>query len=411
MTNNNNRRKAVANRPKRRPQRRTSRLVTTTVKVANRPRRQRRVRQGLRNSAPVAVGLVGRMNPLPQSLKPVCLQTTDFLATVTLGATGPVIVYNALLAPQELEPQSRGRLFSRTFAQYRVKSAKIRVVSSISTAAGGQIGVFYDPNAATNWLAGSTAIGGLSSMPVQGIASAWEGVEIDIPKAELGRFTELFTQEDTSETLKTRWGQLIIVTYAPPTVTPTGSGQVTVWVDAEYEFYEPNATNIIGTLPVINYSGGNWNVTAAGVVQPFGGAQITVGGTVYRTYPAMNGLLFANDLNAEFLSMLPGTGNPLVAFSTFSAALLYAQGDAGQTFLIGTNNPTLMPNVVAVPQIPPNFQTKRPFVRYEHVGAASSGQPLPQQYVADNQLVRMLKKLLAEEEPQVDAIAEESLLD
>lgn len=404
MTNNNNRRKAVTNKPKSRGRRaRASKLVTTTVRVANPRRRVRRgVRQG-RMDAPVAMGLKGRVNAIPQNLKPVNLETTDFINTVTLGSSGPVIVYNALLGPQELEPQSRGRLFSRTFAQYRIKSARIRMVSSISTAAGGQVGLFYDPNAATTWLAGSNAIGALSSMPVQLITSAWEGGCLEIPKAELGRFEKLFTQDSTSETLKTRWGQLIVVVYSPPTVTPAGSGQVTIWVDAEYEFSEPNATNIIADLPAINYSGGNWNVTAAGLVQPFGGAGITVGGTVYRTYPAMNSLLFADDINAEYLGMLPGTGNPLVAFSTESAALLYCQGDAGQEFLIGTNNPIAMPATVAVPLIPPQLSIKYPYVRYEHVAPAPYGSAQQSQPLRDNQVVRLLRELLLRD---ADAVRE-----
>jgi len=173
---------------------------------------------------------------------------------------------------------------ARLFAKYRIVAATIRVESAIPTSSGGQYSAFFDPNPSNNWVF-ADAVGALTSMPVQDTAAAWECLKLVIPPSELERNFELYTQEKTPEALVTRFGQFVLMNMAVPNVTPPGSAEVTVWLDATWEFYEPNVTSSKDANAYV-FPAGTWSIAAGGLIQTPSSTPNLIPG-VYRLIPSL----------------------------------------------------------------------------------------------------------------------------
>jgi hypothetical protein len=236
---------------------------------------------------------------------------------------------------------------STLFAKYRVLEATIRVESAVSTAAGGQYGVFFDPNPANDWSLGN-AVGALTSMPAQDIAAAWECSVLRIPRAELERNMELYTQENTSETLVTRFGQVVLLNLATANVNPPGTAEVTVWLDATWEFYEPNTSAPTNANPVF-WQAGNWILDAQGVANP--GASPELGTitqrTVYDIIPDLPSSLAVPSVTVSYAAFY-NDGN-LRLFSSESDARLYASIGNTAGMVVGNSTPTPVPRTAFYP--------------------------------------------------------------
>jgi len=318
-------------------------------------------------AAPVAIGLRGRRRQPASVYKSTCLKTSDLLNVIDFGTLSNTVVYNEQIAPQLLPEESRGKLYSRTFAKYRVKSLIIRVETTLGSNSGGQYFLAYDPNPVTNWAASSKSNGALTSLPIQDIAAGWERLQVNVPASELEQNFELFTQETTTEGLVTRVGQIIVLVISPPSTTPPGSGQFSVWLDAEWEFYEPNATSALAAAPNVLYPAGGWNVLANGTVQPFGGVQ-GIPGNAYRVFPALADTLFTVDFSPEFIAfgVSGGPNAALGAFQTANEALQYANGLFTPS-LTGLNTVINLPATIAVPLTAPVRAIKYPYIRVKDV--------------------------------------------
>jgi len=257
---------------------------------------------------------------------------------------------------------------SQLFAKYRILSATIRIESAIPTSSGGQYAAFFDPNPSNNWVT-QNAVGALTSMPVQDTAAAWECLKLVIPPAELERGFELYTQDATPESLVTRFGQFVLLCMAVPNTTPPGSAEVTVWLDAVWEFYEPNATNVANAA-TIPYNAGNWAVTSAGVVQPNGGVGGLQPSTAYRLFPGLPATLFTAERASEFMGVNANSTVVPYAFVTEGDALAWASGSSTPIPSVGTGTPQALPAMVAVPITPLARAVKYPYKRENVVMAA-----------------------------------------
>jgi len=181
---------------------------------------------------------------------------------------------------------------------------------------------------------------------VQGKAAAWECLELKIPRAELSRNTELFTQVSGPETLVTRFGQLVILCLVAPTVAPPASAELTVWLDVNWRFYEPNASSASLQETPVFFSAGNWNVTGPGVIQPFGGVGGLTSLVAYRCYPSMLGELFSDGQETPFIGMHGSTPN---GFLTADHAIDYAVNGTGTFVRGGSNTAFALPSTICYP--------------------------------------------------------------
>jgi len=337
---------AVATRRRRRVAR--PKVAIVMAKKPVNALKRKRAKQTKFRTAPVAMGLSGRKFTPSGVFLPTQLYTNDLLDTVLFGTVSQAVIFNTRLAPQELPPNSRGKLMARMFAKYRPKSVLIRIESAVPTSSGGQYAAFFDPNPSNNWLSGN-AVGALTSMPVQDVGAAWECLRLSIPPQELERDTELYTQDATSENLITRFGQLVILNIATPNTTPPGTAELSVWMEVEWEFYEPNATAVTNTATVA-YAAGPWNVLAAGDVQPNGGVGGLIANQAYRLFPELPGSLFVDGLPIEYVSTF--NNNTPFAARTEQDAINHAT--TGAIIIIpGKNVPVALPAEVAVPIQPP----------------------------------------------------------
>jgi len=217
----------------------------------------------------------------------------------------------------------------------------------VPTSAGGQYAAFFDPNPLNNWQT-SSAAAALTSMSVQDTAAAWECLKLVIPPAELERDVELYTSESVVENLVTRFGQLVLLNLAVSNTVPVGTAEVTVWMDATWEFYEPNVTGAesAGTLL---YQPGVWDVTATGLIHPFGGAAGFVNNTWYRSFPELPETLFTGPVGTPYIGFQ--TSGPY-AFATAAEAAAYAAGGPLVGILAGNATPVPLPAVALFPQAP-----------------------------------------------------------
>lgn len=255
-------------------------------------------------------------------MAPVRMSTSDLLETVPLGTASRTVVYRNTVGPQDLPTGSRGKKMSQLFAKYRCVQATIRVESAVPTSAGGQYGAFFDPNPANNWTH-ADAIGALTSMPVQDVAAAWECLKLNIPPAELQRKTELYTEDITNEVLVSRFGQIVILNLAVSNTTPPGSAEVTVWLDATWEFFEPNASAELSMNPLI-FAAGNWTIeTNSRITAPDPNLPYTAH-TVWRMVPELPGSLFASAEPCLYMAAHDDT-TIRFAFLTLDAAQAYAE--------------------------------------------------------------------------------------
>lgn len=300
-------------------------------------------------SAPIASGLVNRKMPRSGIFAPVPLYTSDLLDLAQLGTVPRNVVFARGLGPQTLPPLSRGKTISTLFAKYRVKSARIRVESAVPTTAGGQYAVFFDPNPLNDWTQ-QDAIGALTSMPVQSVAAAWECVTLDIPKAELERATELYTQEATSETLVTRFGQVVILNLAVSSTTPAGTAAVTVWLDADWEFYEPNASAPVAAETVV-FPVGDWTLSSTGVLSgPTGSTGDVFSQTAYLVTPDLPTALAVPPIAISYVAFYKqAQDGHLHAFDTEEHAIAYATSGALAGAYTGNGTPQPAPRTVLTP--------------------------------------------------------------
>lgn len=253
---------------------------------------------------------------------------SELLAVIQLGTIGTQVVYNKLLGPQELPPESRVRKLSNSYAKYRVRNATIRVQSAIPTSAGGQYAIFYDPNPTNDWTK-SESWQTMMSMPTKAFSAAWEKLELVIPRARLGG---IFSTEDlTTERLVTRFGQIMLMTVVPPNTTPPGVGQVTVWLDATFEFFEENVSHV-PNMSAIQFPAGQWSMVGGIVSTPtfFGTPHAN---TVYRMFPGLPGTMVSSGEETEYVAIyaLPN----VLAFRSFEWARNYALYGVYQGFSEG----------------------------------------------------------------------------
>jgi len=311
---------------------RTNRQPGKTPAQRARRRRQRRNRQAnnplremssLRIAAPTASALSGRRYVQRRgAFAPVKFTTSDLLASVQLGVESNTVVYNTLLSPQALPPASRGLRMARLYSKYRPLRVVLRVESAISTAAGGQYGAFFDPNPANNWVE-QDAIGALTSMPVQDIAASWECLKLIVPASELSRKQELYTEDITNEKLVTQFGQLVLMTLAVPSVTPPGSAVVTVWMDADFEFYEPNVSAELSQAPIL-IDIGDWNFSGTNVItHPPSHPSPLPPKAVFKAFPPLPTTFTSFGIEVVWLATY--ASEHLLAFQTEAEANAYAE--------------------------------------------------------------------------------------
>jgi hypothetical protein len=250
---------------------------------------------------------------------------------------------------------------SRLFAKYRCLNATIRIESAISTAAGGQYAAFFDPNPTNNWVQGD-AVGALTSMPVQDTAASWECLRLDIPAAELERETELYTATRGVENLVTRFGQFVLLSMAVPNVTPVGTAEVTIWLDATWEFYEPNA-NTPDQVPPVELEAGNWAIsTTTGVITfPAYRAQSAhfAARTAYRLHPELPSSFVTGGEPTPYVAFY--TDGFLYAFADAETALSFAASGTGTKLLGGGTPSQNLPATVAVALQQPLLSVTYPY--------------------------------------------------
>jgi hypothetical protein len=328
------------------------RAKRTVIRRRQRVRRRVNSKLPLRNSdlrvvgAPVASGLT-RRSPRSGVFMPSRLYTSDLMDTVALGVAARTIVYQTSLSPQDLPIGSRGRRMATLFAKYRCLSMEIRIESAISTSAGGQYAAFFDPNPANVW-EGTAALGSLTSMPVQDVAASWQCLRLNIPAAELERATELYTQAETTERLVTRVGQLVLLTLAAPTTTPAGAGEVTVWVDATWEFYEPNASAGEIALSPSHIPAGSWTIASTKIITHPVEVPLLGRNTVWQAYPSIPGTFVSSGAVVEWLAT--DNGPTLYAFPDEAAAHVCAETNATALALgPGIDATQAFPAMVLVP--------------------------------------------------------------
>lgn len=295
--------------------------------------------------APVASGLTGRRTRQSGVYAPTVMQTSDLLQTVQLGTTPLSVVYTKMLGPQELPPEARGRLMSRLFAKYRVRDATIRIESAVPTSAGGQYAAFFDPNPVNDWEQ-RDAVGALTSMPVQDTAAAWECLKLVIPRSQLERNQVLWTEDLTGENLVTRFGQVVILNLATSNVSPPGEAEVTVWLDATWEFYEPNASSEAALIPV-DIPVGNWDIaTSTYVSYPTPTLGTITSKTVYKAYPELPGTLVSSGTATPWLAVSNNLSQ-MMAFASEDEAIAFARDNVFGTQLgPGATHPQSLPATV-----------------------------------------------------------------
>jgi len=273
-----------------------------------------------------------------------------------------------MLAPQDLPSESRGNLMARLFAKYRVISATIRVESAVSTAAGGQYACFFDPNPSNNWVA-NNALSALTSMPVQDTAAAWECLKLPIPASELERNFELYTQSATVENLVTRFGQVVLLNLAVSNTTPAGSAQVTVWLDATWEFYEPNATAESKQV-TIYFQPGSWTVAGGGVITPTTYAPGPTSSGAWRLFPGISGTIFATEQTGDWLGYWQPSSTPgnFICFATEADAIQYGTTGIFTNALLPSATPTVvMPAVIGTPILLPTVSVSYPYKAVKNI--------------------------------------------
>ena len=230
---------------------------------------------------------------------------------------------------------------SRLFAKYRPLAVTIRIESAISTAAGGQYAAFFDPNPKNDWLS-VDAVSALTSMPVQDTGASWECLKLVVPPAELAKFDELYTEDNTLEVLKTRFGQFVLMTLVAPTVT--GPSEVTVWLDVHWEFHEPNASAEFSQAPLV-FPAGNWTVSAAGAITHPGSFAIPPR-CVLKLYPELPGTMVASGAATPWIAAFAAQ-QPAYVFATQAGAINFAQfGDLSGKEIAGTAPSQALPEMV-----------------------------------------------------------------
>jgi hypothetical protein len=296
------------------------------------------------NTAPVAVGLKNRQSRRTGVFAPVGMFTSDLLDTVQLGTTALSVVYSLSVAPQVLPRGSRAEVMSRLYAKYRPKKVTFRIDSAVPTSSGGQYAAFFDPNPSTDWQQAS-AVGALTSMPVKQVCAAWECATLNIPKAELERDTELYTYDSSVENLVTRFGQIVIITMAVPNTTPPGSATITVWMDVDWEFYEPNVQPY-NPSNVFSIAAGNWSIASGGPVTTPAQTPTLINSTAFRVYPELPATL-----GTEATQYLAISGDGvLFAFDTEEHALTYSiDGGSVGKIMPGSAPSQNLPASVAIP--------------------------------------------------------------
>jgi len=294
--------------------------------------------------APVAAGLKNRQSRRTGVFASVPMFTSDLLDTVQLGTNALTVVYTLALAPQVLPRGSRAHTMALLYAKYRPKRVTIRIDSAVPTSSGGQYAAFFDPNPSTDWQA-SNAVGALTSMPVKEVRAAWECCTLNIPQAELEHDTELFTFDSAVENLVTRFGQIVILNMAVANTTPPGSATLTVWLDVDWEFYEPNVQPYNPTN-VYNIAAGNWSVASGGPITTPAQTPTLANLTAYRVYPDLPATL----LTAATQYLAISSDGVLFAFDTEEDALTYSvDGGSVGKLQPGTAPSQNLPASVAIP--------------------------------------------------------------
>jgi len=248
-------------------------------------------------------------------------------------------------------------MMARLYAKYRCLKATIRVESAVPTSAGGQYAVFYDPNPANNWQE-QNAVEALTSMPVQDVAAAWECLKLVIPPAQLQRSVELYTEDLTSETLVTRVGQVVLLNLANSVTTPPGGATVTVWLDATWEFYEPNASSELSLASVV-FDAGAWHVSGNQLTVPTHTPPTTTK-TVYELFPELPSSMFSQAVPCRWMAKYAEPA--LLGFETRAAAVLYAQtGSYGDALTASATPSSTQPKTVGVvtDRFSPSIQQSR----------------------------------------------------
>lgn len=283
--------------------------------------------QGMKQpaNAPVSSGFSRQRRAKPSGVfAPVKFYTSDLIAVQALGTVASEVVFSHQLAPQTLPVHTRGRRMASMFAKYRCLSATYRIQSAVPTSAGGQYAAFFDPNPRNTWVS-ANAIGALTSMPVQDVAAAWECLKLAIPAAELEREVELYTSSQGDEKLVTRVGQLVLLNLAVSNTTPPGTAAVSVWLDAEWEFYEPNSSLPSDQEPgTLVWPAGNWTCGVGGLLAyptPVTSGTIRLH-TVYAMDEPLPGSMFATGTDAEWVATSADTN--FFAFGTEAEAVQYA---------------------------------------------------------------------------------------
>lgn len=329
--------------------------LTRPPAQASKPRRKRKNRNRKAKNrgtfvpkpknAPAAMGFTSSMRT-SGIFKPQSAFTSDPLAVVQVGTQDMRIIYNEPLAPQLLPPGSRAHEYVHLFAKYKPMSVDIKIISAIPTDAGGQIAAFYDPNPKNNWSNAAAALGALTSMPAKQVAAAWQNIDLSVPKQELKFSIDLSTYEGDAEELVTNFGQLVVVCLAAPTTTPAGAGKVTIWMDANWIFYDPNVSppEASGESDI---APGTWTMVAGGniTVTPVRTPDLK-NKTAYRVFPPLPAT-FATQ-SSEYLAI--GGDGVLFCFDTEANAVYYARngGSVGK-LLPGTTPSQELPAEIALP--------------------------------------------------------------
>jgi len=274
--------------------------------------------------------------------------SSDRLANVSLGTTTDAIVYRFPLAPQDFPSGTRVRREAKNYANYRAKNVCFKIRSAIGSDAGGQYAVFYDPNPDTVWT-GSAAVNSLSSMPAQAIMSSWQNTDLVIIGEELHLKGEFFTSTSSTETLKTHFGQLVLVCMVPANTSPAGGGSVTVWADVEWRFYNPNTTMEDSVNVAYNIPAGEWIIVATDVALPAATTPLPIK-TAFQVFPELPNTFLAGPTAGVWLARY--TDVHYHFFSTSAEAYTWSQTGTGTPLAAGSVASQTQPVTAAVSYFP-----------------------------------------------------------
>jgi len=336
----------------------TKQVVTTTkvVGVKKNPNKFKPSRKTKRRGLPFRRAGGGvpiaynspRMGNRPSMFNPVTIQTSDKIATIALGLEQDTIIFKQALSPQSMPPGTLARRYSEMYVNYKIKSATINVRSAISSIAGGQYGVFFDPNPTNIWT-GAKAAAALPSMPTKRIENAYQSVVMPIPSRELHKDHELYTATQTNEHLVTEFGQVVLMNMVNSATTPPGSATVLVFLDVEWVFYEPNISPGDAVQKPYLISAGNWSIAADNKVTHPAANETLPGRVAYQLFPSMPGTFVSSGTATPWMAINNGGAYPgTYLFDTLAQAQEYAEFGYGTSLNQGATPTESMPDVVAV---------------------------------------------------------------